>query len=95
MSGQARVSGRVAGRAATSSGPFGLAGVVSVGLLYGLVYAGMHLAISPNLPQDDVTSNVLAQTLEPGYVLKQPPLYDGCCGRCSGLPDPRYRAFSF
>jgi len=95
MSGQATVAGRVAGRAETSSGPFGLAGVVSVGLLYGLAYAGMRLAISPNLPQDDVTSNVLAQTLEPGYVLKQPPLYDGCCGRCSGLPDPRYRAFSF
>jgi hypothetical protein len=76
MPGQARVAGRVAGRAETSSGPFGLAGVVSVGLLYGLVYAGMRLAISPNLPQDDVTSNILAQTLEHGYVLKQPPLYE-------------------
>ena len=66
MSGQARVAGRVTAGAETSSGPFGLAGVVSVGLLYGLVYAGMRLAISDNLPQDDVTSNVLAQTLEPG-----------------------------
>jgi hypothetical protein len=36
----------------------------------------MRLAISPNLPQDDVTSNILAQTLEPGYGLKQPPLYE-------------------
>ena len=43
------------------------------GLLYGLVYAGMRLAISHNLPH---TSNVLAQTLEPGYVLRQPPLYE-------------------
>ena len=76
MSGQAQVAGRVAGRAETSSWPFNLAGVTSVGLLYGLVYAGMRLAISHNLPQDDVTSNVLAQTLEPGYVLKQPPLYE-------------------
>ena len=76
MSDQAQVAGRVAGRAETSSWPFSLAGVTSVGLLYGLVYAGMRLAISHNLPQDDVTSNVLAQTLEPGYVLKQPPLYE-------------------
>ena len=90
MSGQARVAGRVAGRVEAPCGrPFGLAGVISVGLLYGLVYAGMRLAISPNLPQDDVTSNVLAQTLEPGYVLKQPPLYEWM------LPDPRYQAFSF
>ena len=33
-------------------------------------------AISHNLPQDDVTSNILAQTFEPGYALKQPPLYE-------------------
>ena len=45
MSDQAQVAGRVAGRAETSTWPFSLAGVISVGLLYGLVYAGMRLAI--------------------------------------------------
>ena len=76
MSDQAQVAGRVAGRAETSTWPFNLTGVISAGVLYGLVYASIRLAISHNLPQDDVTSNVLAQTLEPGYVLKQPPLYE-------------------
>jgi hypothetical protein len=70
MSDQAQVAGRVAGRAETSFWPFNLAGLISAGVLYGLVYASMRLAISHNLPQDDVTSNILAQTLEPAYVLK-------------------------
>jgi hypothetical protein len=76
MSVQAPLAGAMSGRAESASWPFSLAGVISVGLLYGLVYASMRLAISHNLPQDDVTSNILAQTLEPGYVLKQPPLYE-------------------
>lgn len=76
MSVQAPLAGQIAGRADNASWPFNLAGVISAGLLYGLVYSTMRLAISQNLPQDDVTSNVLAQTLEPGYVLKQPPLYE-------------------
>jgi hypothetical protein len=73
---QARGVREMHGKTNGTSWPFSLAGVVSIGLLYGFVYAGMRLAISHNLPQDDVTSNVLAQTLEPGYVLKQPPLYE-------------------
>jgi hypothetical protein len=48
-----------------TSRPFSLRGVISIGVLYGFVYAGIRLAISHNLPQDDVTSNILAQTLEP------------------------------
>src|SRR5262245_45139003 len=76
MSGHAQLGARGAGSARISSWPFSLAGVISVGLLYGLVYASMRLAISHNLPQDDVTSNVFAQTLEPGYVLRQPPLFE-------------------
>lgn len=76
MSVQAPLAGAMSGRAESASWPFSLAGVIAVGLLYGLVYASMRLAISHNLPQDDVTSNILAQTLEPGYVLKQPPLYE-------------------
>jgi 4-amino-4-deoxy-L-arabinose transferase-like glycosyltransferase len=76
MSVQAPFADEMAGKTDSPSWPFNLAGVVSVGLLYGLVYASMRLALSHNLPQDDVTSNVFTQTLEPGYVLKQPPLYE-------------------
>src|SRR4249919_3308018 len=92
MSGQARVAGRAE---APSGRPFGLTGVVSVGLLYGLVYAGMRLAISPNLPQDDVTSNILAQTLEPGYVLKQPPLYEWLLWSVQRVTRPTLPSFLF
>jgi 4-amino-4-deoxy-L-arabinose transferase-like glycosyltransferase len=56
--------------------PWGLWGVISVGLIYGLIYSSMRMAISPNLPQDDVTANVLAQTFELGYQERQPPLYE-------------------
>jgi 4-amino-4-deoxy-L-arabinose transferase-like glycosyltransferase len=55
---------------------FGLAGVISVGLLYGLVYSGLRLSISHNLATDDVLSNVYAQSLELGYIGRQPPLYE-------------------
>ena len=51
------------GRTNGTSWPFSLPGVISAGVLYGFVYAGIRLAISHNLPQDDVTSNILAQTL--------------------------------
>ena len=73
---QARGAGELHGWTNGTSWPFDLTGVISAGVLYGFVYAGMRLAISHNLPQDDVTSNILAQTFEPGYALKQPPLYE-------------------
>jgi hypothetical protein len=58
------------------SWPWGLWGVISLGILYGLVYSNIRIAISPNLPQDDVTANIFAQTFELGYVERQPPLYE-------------------
>jgi 4-amino-4-deoxy-L-arabinose transferase-like glycosyltransferase len=58
------------------SWPWGLWGVISVGLIYGVVYSVMRMAISPNLPQDDVTANIFAQTFELGYQVRQPPLYE-------------------
>ena len=54
----------------------GLWVVLSAGLLYCLLHATLRLALSSNLPQDDVTANILAQTLEPGYLPRQPPLYE-------------------
>ena len=49
---------RMEGRMDSPSRSFGLAGVISVGLLYGLVYSGLRLSISHNLATDDVLSNV-------------------------------------
>jgi hypothetical protein len=54
----------------------GLWAVISAGLLYGLLHAVLRLSLSTNLPQDDVTANILAQTLELGYLPRQPPLYE-------------------
>jgi 4-amino-4-deoxy-L-arabinose transferase-like glycosyltransferase len=76
MSVHAPTAGRVAGKADSPPWPFGLAGVVSVGLLYGLVYTCLLLSISHNLPVDDVKSNLYTQTLALGYMAKQPPLYE-------------------
>ena len=36
----------------------------------------IRLSISHNLPVDDIKSNVYTQTLELGYIAKQPPLYE-------------------
>jgi hypothetical protein len=76
MSVQASTADRMAAKADGPSWLWSLWGVVTVGLAYGLVYTSMRLAISHNLPQDDVTANILAQTLEPGYVVRQPALHE-------------------
>lgn len=55
---------------------FNLDGVIFVGVLYGLVYSCLRLLVSDNLPVDDVKANVYTQTLELGYMAKQPPLYE-------------------
>ena len=70
---QAPTANRMTGTADCRPWPFGLAGDISVGLLYGLVYAAIRLSFSHNLPVDDIKSNVYTQTLELGYVAKQPP----------------------
>jgi hypothetical protein len=89
----ASAAGQMAGRAESPSWPFSLAGVISVGLLYGLVYSCLRLSISHNLPQDDVTANILAQTLEPGYALKQPPLYEWLLWSVQRLTGPSLPSF--
>ena len=53
----------------------------------------MRLSLSDNLPQDDVTSNILAQTLAPGYVLKQPPLYEWLLWSVQRLIGPTLPSF--
>jgi len=72
----AEAAGRTEGKADNPGWPFGLGGVIAVGLVYGVVYTCLRLSISHNLPVDDIKANVYTQTLELGYVAKQPPLYE-------------------
>ncbi len=76
MSVEAPTADHVTLKAESPSWPWNLWGVISIGLAYGLVYSAMRLALSQNLPQDDVTANILSQTLELGYVVRQPPLHE-------------------
>ena len=70
------VEGGNAKAGASPSWGLGLMIVIGVGLAYGLAYSALRLSLSDNLPQDDVTSNVLTQMLALGYVPRQPPLYE-------------------
>jgi hypothetical protein len=83
----------MAPRADGSSWLWSLWGVVAIGVAYGLVYTSMRLAISHNLPQDDVTANILAQTLEPGYVMRQPPLHEWLLWSVQRLTGPTLLSF--
>lgn len=71
----------------------GLFGVLFVGFAYGLLQGGMRLLMSANLPQDDVTANILAQTLEPGYLPRQPPLYEWLLWTVQRLTGPTLPSF--
>jgi hypothetical protein len=93
MSVLAPTADRMAAMADRSSWLWSLWGVVAIGLAYGLVYTSMRLAISHNLPQDDVTANILAQTLEPGYVVRQPPLHEWLLWSVQRLTGPTLLSF--
>jgi 4-amino-4-deoxy-L-arabinose transferase-like glycosyltransferase len=51
-------------------------GVWSVVALWGLAHLLLRAMSTPVLGTDDMFENVLVQTLEPGYMLRQPPLYE-------------------
>lgn len=53
--------------------PFGVWAIVA---LWGLAHLLLRAVSSPVLGTDDMFENVLVQTLEPGYMLRQPPLYE-------------------
>jgi hypothetical protein len=93
MSVQASTADRIAIKTGSPSWPWSLWGVISVGLAYGLIYTSMRLAISHNLPQDDVTANILTQTLEPGYVTRQPPLHEWLAWSVQQLTGPTLLSF--
>lgn len=73
----------------------GLWVVLSAGLHYGLLHAALRLVLSTNLPQDDVTANILAQTLEPGYLPRQPPLYEWLLWTVQRVTGPTLPSFLF
>jgi len=93
MSVQASAADRAAFKAESPSWPWNLWGVVSIVLAYGLVYSVMRLALSQNLPQDDVTANILSQTLELGYVVRQPPLHEWLVWLVQQLTGPTLASF--
>jgi 4-amino-4-deoxy-L-arabinose transferase-like glycosyltransferase len=93
MSVQTTAAGLFQARARNHAWPWNLWGVVSIGVLYGLVHACLRLSLSHNLPQDDVTANILAQTLEPGYIAKQPPLYEWLLWAVQRLTGPTLPSF--
>ena len=93
MSVQTSTADRIETKAGSPPWPWSLWGVISIGLAYGLVYSSMRLAISHNLPQDDVTANVLTQTLEPGYVVRQPPLHEWLAWAVQQVTGPTLLSF--
>lgn len=52
------------------------AAVWAIVALWGLAHLLLRAVGSPVLGRDDMFENVLVQTLEPGYMLRQPPLYE-------------------
>jgi len=71
----------------------GPAGVIAVFALYASVHALLRLTASPNLPQDDVMAVLYSQTLELGYSLRQPPLYDWMLWGVERLTGPTLAGF--
>mgnify|MGYP000147404754 CR=1 FL=1 len=51
-------------------------GVWAVVALWGVAHLLLRALSTPVLGTDDMFENVLVQTLEPGYMLRQPPLYE-------------------
>ncbi|ADZ71026.1 glycosyltransferase family 39 protein [Polymorphum gilvum] len=54
----------------------GAAGVVAVVAAWGLAHTLLRGLASPVLGTDDMLENVFVQSLEAGYLLRQPPLYE-------------------
>ncbi|POF32414.1 ArnT family glycosyltransferase [Roseibium marinum] len=51
-------------------------GVWSIAAAWGLAHLLLRALSTPVLGTDDMFENVLVQTLDPGYMLRQPPLYE-------------------
>jgi hypothetical protein len=95
MTGQTTLAGGKGAAKDAAALPWGLGllVVIGVGLAYGLAYSTLRLSLSDNLPQDDVTSNVLTQTLALGYVPRQPPLHEWLVWSVQQLTGPTLLSF--
>ena len=87
------VQASFAGGSTRSSVLWGLVCVIAIGVVYGLVFGGMRLAISDNLTLDDATANVLGQTFSLGYVERQPPLYEWVLWSLQQVTGPTLSSF--
>ena len=55
---------------------YSVGGVVAAVSIYSALHITARLMASANLGEDDPLDAVFTQTLQPGYVPRQPPLYD-------------------
>lgn len=85
------------GPAKTTSAPFYAtpAGVWAIVALWGLAHLLLRSLWTPVLGTDDMFENVLVQTLEPGYMLRQPPLYEWLLWSAQQLFGPTIQAALF
>jgi hypothetical protein len=65
-----------------------LPGVIAAVSLYSALHIAARLIASRNLGEDDPFDAVLIQTLQPGYIPRQPPLYDWMLWLLSQVTDP-------
>jgi len=72
--------------------PFGVWGIV---VIWGLAHLLLRALNTPVLGTDDMFENVLVQTLEPGYMLRQPPLYEWLLWSAQQLFGPTIQAALF
>jgi 4-amino-4-deoxy-L-arabinose transferase-like glycosyltransferase len=93
MSVSAETASRISDRDEDASWRFGLLCVIAIGLIYGLVHGGLRLVVSDAVPIDDIKSNVYTQTLQLGYVAKQPPLYEWMLWLVQRLTGPTLASF--
>lgn len=73
---RARAAATAARPAETKHWLYSLAGVIAAVSLYSAFHIAARLIASGNLGEDDPYEAVLTQTLQLGYVPRQPPLYD-------------------
>lgn len=72
--------------------PFGVWSIVA---LWGLTHILLRALMSPVLGTDDMYENVLVQTLKPGYILRQPPLYEWLLWTVQQVTGPTIWSFLF
>lgn len=70
--------------------PLGVAGLVAI---WGLAHLLLRAGSTPVLGTDDMFENILVQVLQPGYMLRQPPLYEWLLWACQQVFGPTIWSF--